>query len=87
MYKANGKSYNQQDEIPFYKKQTRIALEHCGHINAESIEEYIAVGGYSAFAKALFNMTPQEVVDEITESSLRGRGGGGSPPAKNGRRC
>ncbi len=82
VYKANGKSYNQQDEIPFYKKQTRIALEHCGHINAESIEEYIAVGGYSAFAKALFNMKPQEIVDEITESSLRGRGGGGFPTGR-----
>lgn len=78
----SGNAYEKQDEIPFYKQQTRIALEHCGHINAESIKEYIAVGGYSAVAKALFEMTPQQIVDEITESCLRGRGGGGFPTGK-----
>ena len=46
VYHDNGRSYNRQEDIPFYKQQTRVALEHCGHINAESIEEYIAVGGY-----------------------------------------
>ena len=56
-----------------------MALEDCGRINAESIKEYIAVGGYSAVAKALFDMTPQQIVDEISEASLRGRGGGGFP--------
>lgn len=75
----NGTPYRQQSEIPFYKKQTRLALEHCGQINAESIVEYIAVGGYQAVAKALFDMTSQEIVDEITKSALRGRGGGGFP--------
>lgn len=69
------KSYPKQEDIPFYKKQTRVALEYCGHINAESVREYIGVGGYSAVAKALFDMTPQQIVDEITESCLRGRGG------------
>lgn len=77
-----GKIYKKQEDIPFYKQQTRIALEHCGHINAESITEYIAVGGYEAFSKALFQMTPGQIVDEITESSLRGRGGGGFPTGR-----
>ena len=76
------KSYVRQEDIPFYKKQTRIALEYCGRINAESIAEYIALGGYSAVAKALFDMTSQEIVDEITESCLRGRGGGGFPAGR-----
>lgn len=76
---AEGNIYRQQSEIPFYKKQTRLALEHCGQINAESIVEYIAVGGYQAVAKALFDMTPEQIVDEITKSTLRGRGGGGFP--------
>ncbi|MBO4617551.1 MAG: SLBB domain-containing protein, partial [Lachnospiraceae bacterium] len=75
----DGNPYRQQSEIPFYKKQTRLALEHCGQINAESLVEYIAVGGYQAVAKALFDMTSQEIVDEITKSTLRGRGGGGFP--------
>lgn len=79
---AEGKMYQKQEEIPFYEQQTRVALEHCGHINAESIKEYIAVGGYTAVAKALFDMTSQEIVDEITESSLRGRGGGGFPTGR-----
>lgn len=76
---SEGNPYRQQSEIPFYKKQTRLALEHCGQINAESIVEYIAVGGYSAVAKALFDMTSEEIVEEITKSTLRGRGGGGFP--------
>lgn len=78
----NGTAYEKQEEIPFYKQQTRVALEDCGRINAESIKEYIAVGGYSAVAKALFDMTPQQIVDEISEASLRGRGGGGFPTGR-----
>ena len=77
-----GKAYEKQDDIPFYKQQTRVALEDCGRINAESIKEYIAVGGYSAVAKALFDMTPQQIVDEISEACLRGRGGGGFPTGR-----
>lgn len=69
------KSYPKQEDIPFYKKQTRVALEYCGHINAESVREYIGVGGYSAVAKALFDMTPQQIVDEITESCLQRKRG------------
>ena len=78
----DGNPYVKQQEIPFYRQQTRIALEHCGQINAESIKEYIALGGYEAVAKALFEMTPEEIVDEISESSLRGRGGGGFPTGR-----
>ncbi|MCR5662416.1 MAG: NADH-quinone oxidoreductase subunit NuoF [bacterium] len=76
---ANGVPYAKQEEIPFYKRQTRIVLEHCGHIDADSIEEYIAVGGYAAFEKALFDMKPAEVVQEVLDSGLRGRGGAGFP--------
>jgi len=77
VYKENGKVYENQNQIPFYKQQTRIALEHCGQINAESIEEYIGVGGYSALSKCLFEMNSEGIVDVITDSKLRGRGGGG----------
>lgn len=66
-------------EIPFYKHQMRIALRNCGVIAAESIEEAIAAGDYSALAKVLFEMTPDEVIAEIKASGLRGRGGAGFP--------
>lgn len=75
-------SYEKQEEIPFYKQQTRIALEHCGHINAESLREYIAVDGYAAVAKALFDMTSEQIIEQITDSDLRGRGGGGFPTGR-----
>ena len=77
IYSQNGVQYPKQEEIPFYKKQTRLVLENCGRIDAEFIGEACAHDGYQAFAKALFEMTPAEVVDEILESNLRGRGGGG----------
>ena len=77
IYSQNGVQYPKQEEIPFYKKQTRLVLENCGRIDAEFIGEACAHDGYQAFAKALFEMTPQEVIDEILESNLRGRGGGG----------
>lgn len=81
-YKKDGIIYKKQEEIPFYKKQTRLALEHCGHIDATSIEEYLAIGGYGAFEKALFNMDPDEIINVIEESGLRGRGGGGFPTGR-----
>ncbi len=77
IYKQNGVEYPKQEEIPFYKKQTRLVLENCGHIEAENIGEAFANDGYQALAKVLFEMTPAEVIDEILESNLRGRGGGG----------
>ncbi|QQY79273.1 NADH-quinone oxidoreductase subunit F [Keratinibaculum paraultunense] len=82
MYKSNGKVFYAEEEIPFYESQTRLVLEHCGHIDAESIEEYIAYGGYQALAKVLDTMTPEEVCKEITDANLRGRGGGGYPTGK-----
>jgi NADH-quinone oxidoreductase subunit F len=82
MYKANGKTYPTQESIPFYERQTRLVLEHCGHIDAESIQEYIAYDGYMALIKALKEMTPQEVCNEILNANLRGRGGGGFPTGK-----
>ena len=82
VYHQDKKSYCRQEDIPFYRQQTRVALEHCGHINAESVEEYIAVGGYSALEKALFDMQPEDIIKEISDSVLRGRGGGGFPAGK-----
>ena len=77
LYESEGVKYETQEKIPFYAKQTRLVLKNCGHIDAENIDEYLAVGGYQALEKVLFEMTPQEVIDEILESNLRGRGGGG----------
>lgn len=76
------KIYETQESIPFYKKQTRMVLEHCGSIDAEAIEEYIAKGGYKALAKALTKMTPDEICKDIIASNLRGRGGGGYPAGR-----
>ena len=66
-------------ETTFYKKQKRVALRNCGVINPESIEEYIAMDGYFALEKCLREMTPDEVIQTILDSGLRGRGGGGFP--------
>ncbi len=81
-YRENGELYRRQDDIPFYKKQTRLVLAHCGHIDADSVGEYLAVGGYEAFEKALFEMDGEGIIKEITESNLRGRGGGGYPTGR-----
>ena len=69
-------------ETAFYKKQKRVALRNCGVINPENIEEYIAMDGYFALAKVLKEMTPEEVIQTITDSGLRGRGGGGFPTGR-----
>lgn len=66
-------------DIPFYSKQHRIVLSNCGYIDPEKIEEYIARDGYIALGKALLEMTPEEVLDEVKKSGLRGRGGAGFP--------
>ncbi len=67
------------NETQFYKKQHRVALRNCGVIDPENIEEYIAYDGYQALGKVLTEMTPEQVIDEIKKSGLRGRGGGGFP--------
>ena len=82
VYKKNGEIYREQSAIPFYRQQTRVVLEHCGKIDSDSIREYIAIGGYSAFEKALFDMSGDEIIAEISKSELRGRGGGGFPAGK-----
>ncbi|CAG36938.1 NuoF family protein [Desulfotalea psychrophila] len=66
-------------DIPFFNKQRKVVLEYCGKIDPERIEEYIAVGGYQSLYTALRQMTPKEVIDEVTASGLRGRGGAGYP--------
>ena len=70
------------EDMAFYKKQLRIALRNCGHINPEDITEYIANDGYLALAKCLEEMTPQEVIEEMKKSGLRGRGGAGFPTGR-----
>lgn len=70
------------DETTFYKKQLRIALRNCGVINPEDINEYIACDGYMALGKALTEMTPEQVIQEILDSGLRGRGGAGFPTGR-----
>ena len=77
LYSMNGVTYPAQEDIPFYAKQMRLVLKNCGHIGAEHIEEALAFDGYKALEKALFTMTPEEVINVIYDSNLRGRGGGG----------
>jgi NADH:ubiquinone oxidoreductase subunit F (NADH-binding)/(2Fe-2S) ferredoxin len=70
------------DKIGFYRKQFRIVLRNCAVINPEKIDEYIARDGYAALEKVLFEMTPDQVINEVTESGLRGRGGAGFPTGR-----
>lgn len=79
---VDGSLVKQLDELSFYKKQKRIALKNCGKIDPENIEEYIAFDGYKALEKVLTEMSQDEVIEEITKSNLRGRGGAGFPTGK-----
>ena len=78
----DGTKVQKLDELSFYKKQKRIALKNCGVINPEEIDEYIAFDGYKALERALIEMTPEEVIETIKQSGLRGRGGAGFPTGK-----
>ncbi len=78
----DGKKVQKLDDLTFYKKQKRIALKNCGVINPEEIDEYIAFDGYKALEKVLTQMSQDEVISEIQESGLRGRGGAGFPTGK-----
>ncbi len=73
------KTISTQKEVPFYQKQVKVALANCGYIDPESLDEYIATGGYEALGTVLTTMTPQNAIDVIKKSGLRGRGGGGFP--------
>lgn len=74
-----GEKSAHQSEIPFYKRQMRHLIGNNSKIDPKSIEDYVALGGYAALSKALFEMTPEQVLEEIKRSNLRGRGGGGFP--------
>ena len=80
-----GNKVAKSEEINFYAKQTRTALANCGRIDAESLDEAIAMGGYSALAKVLEENNPDEIITEVENSGLRGRGGGGFPTGKKWR--
>jgi len=79
---VDGKLVDRLDELNFYKKQKRIALQNCGVIDPENIDEYIAFDGYKALEKVLTSMSGDDVINEILESGLRGRGGAGFPTGK-----
>ena len=76
-----------EDDIPFYSKQMRLIFGMNGHMDPTSINDYIALGGYQALAKALLTMTPEQVIDEVKKSGLRGRGGGGYHAGKKWASC
>ncbi|MBI2832396.1 MAG: FAD-dependent oxidoreductase [Chloroflexi bacterium] len=76
---VTGQAIARYSDIDFYRKQERVILRNCGHINPERIEDYLACGGYQSLRKVLFNMTPGQVIDEIKKAGLRGRGGAGFP--------
>ena len=79
---ATGQRITKEPEIPFYKYQNRAVLGNNRFMDMESLEDYLAIGGYRALAKALFDMTPEQVVDEVKKANLRGRGGGGFPAGR-----
>ncbi|MEL7602213.1 MAG: SLBB domain-containing protein, partial [Bacillota bacterium] len=81
-YQKDSVVYKRQEEIPFYSKQTRLVLEHCGHIDSTSLREYLSVGGYCAFETALFDRSASDIIDTVSASNLRGRGGGGFPTGR-----
>ena len=80
--KADEEQHSTLENIDFYRPQLRLALRNCGRIDPENIDEYIAFDGYRALGKALTEMTPQQVIDEVLNSGLRGRGGAGFPTGK-----
>jgi NADH:ubiquinone oxidoreductase subunit F (NADH-binding)/(2Fe-2S) ferredoxin/Pyruvate/2-oxoacid:ferredoxin oxidoreductase delta subunit len=79
---ATGQKVVHEYEVPFYKLQDRVLMDNNGLIDPTKIEDYIAVGGYKALAKVLFEMTPDQVIEEIKRSGLRGRGGAGFPTGR-----
>ncbi len=84
---ATGARVIHEEDVPFYRKQQRLVLDLNGDINPTSIQDYLAFGGYGALSKALLQMRPEEVVEEVTRSGLRGRGGAGFPAGVKWRLC
>jgi len=84
---GNGKGIARYTDIPFYSHQTRIALRNVGTIDPKSLDDYLAIGGFKAFYKALTKLTPDQVVDAVDKSKLRGRGGGGYLTGKKWKSC
>ncbi len=82
-----GERIAHESEIPFYKNQTRLIFGNNSKIDPTNIEDYIALDGYSALAKVLFEMTPEEVIEEVKKAKLRGRGGGGFPAGRKWEEC
>lgn len=84
---ATKKKITHEKDVPFYKLQQRIIFGNNGIIDPTSIEDYFSVGGYTALEKALFDMSPEEIIDEVKKSGLRGRGGGGFPTGRKWATC
>ncbi len=84
---ATGDRIVREQDVPFYKKQTRVILADNGHLDPTSIDDYLVNGGYRALSKALTAMTPEQVIDEVKRAGLRGRGGAGFPTGRKWELC
>ena len=84
---STGQKIAYEHEVPFYKRQKRLVFGSNGLIDPQSIEDYLAIGGYTALAKALFELTSEQVLEEVKRSGLRGRGGGGFPTGRKWETC
>ena len=84
---ASGQEFVHESEIPFYKKQKRLLLGNNSNIDPNNIEDYIALGGYSALAEVLLDRSPEQVIEEVKKSGLKGRGGGGFPAGRKWQSC
>jgi NADH-quinone oxidoreductase subunit F len=82
-----GERFVYEDDVPFYKKQQRLLLSNNNKIDPTSIDDYLAIGGYAALSKVLTKMSPQQIIEEIKQSGLRGRGGGGFPTGVKWESC